>query len=62
MINEEAMNEGLKVFEEAIRESIEIFMIRNLRHTGIVVNNLDKCLNFYLSIGSEVSEELKLEA
>jgi len=35
-------------------------MISNLRHTGIVVNNLDKCLNFYLSIGfHEVSREIE---
>ena len=26
-------------------------MIKNLRHTGIVVNDLDKCLNFYLNLG-----------
>ena len=35
-------------------------MISNLRHTGIVVNNLDKCLNFYLSLGFyEVSREIE---
>ena len=35
-------------------------MISNLRHTGIVVNNLDKCLNFYLSLGfDEVSREIE---
>ncbi len=35
-------------------------MISNLRHTGIVVNNLDKCLNFYLNIGfCEVSREIE---
>ena len=35
-------------------------MISNLRHTGIVVKNLDKCLNFYLSLGfHEVSREIE---
>ena len=35
-------------------------MISNLRHTGIVVNNLDKCLNFYLSLGFyEISREIE---
>ena len=35
-------------------------MIRNLRHTGIVVNNLDKCLSFYLSMGfCEVSRGIE---
>ena len=35
-------------------------MIKNLRHTGIVVNDLDKCLNFYLNLGfHEVSREIE---
>tara|TARA_B100001057_G_scaffold484912_1_gene563772 strand:- start:17561 stop:17995 length:435 start_codon:yes stop_codon:yes gene_type:complete len=35
-------------------------MIKNLRHTGIVVNNLEKCLSFYLNIGfNEVSREVE---
>ena len=35
-------------------------MISSLRHTGIVVNNLDKCLNFYLCLGFyEVSREIE---
>ena len=38
-------------------------MIKQLRHTGIVVNNLDKCLSFYLSLGfNKVSKKIeKLE-
>ena len=36
------------------------FMIKNLRHTGIVVNNLDKCLSFYLNLGFyEISREIE---
>ena len=35
-------------------------MIKNFRHTGIVVNNLEKCLSFYLNIGFyEVSREVE---
>lgn len=35
-------------------------MIKNLRHTGIVVNDLDKCLSFYLNLGfHEVSREIE---
>ena len=35
-------------------------MIKNLRHTGIVVNDLDKCISFYLNLGFyEVSREIE---
>ena len=35
-------------------------MIKNLRHTGIVVNNLEKCISFYLNLGFyEVSREVE---